>query len=348
MTGIRGETTSQISRRDALSLGAVGALAAVFTSSLSVADEASVSLRAPRPGMTERIGKTEIVHHEADLGDVRLHYVTAGNGEPIVLLHGWPETCYQWRHVISRMADRYRVIAPDLRGLGDSSAPASGYDKHSLGQDVYRLLHNVLGYERWCVAGYSWGAVVAYALAAANPDAVRRLAMIGVAPLREGYEYNAWWHLFHQVPELPEALIQGRERLYFSWFWKNFAHPSFVMPEEVVSEYLRTFSQPKRLSAALQYYHTIPLDMAHNTAIARTFKLPMPVLAVCNEGPTNNSPNRKNATNHVAESMRQLAQDVSQVMFAETGYLIPEEKPQLLADVLMTFFGGSVPARVVG
>src|SRR5690606_29933915 len=158
-----------------------------------------------------------------------LHYVAAGTGEPIVLLHGWPETCYQWRHVIPKLADRYCVIAPDLRGLGDSSTPASGYDKRSLADDVWRLLHDVLGYDHWNLVGHSWGAVVAYALAAAHPDAVRRLA-IDVAPLRDGNEYSAWWHLFNQVPELPEALIQGRERLYFSWFYKNFTHPSFVVP----------------------------------------------------------------------------------------------------------------------
>lgn len=339
------ETTGQLSRRDALSLTA--AALAAGAPALSTAKVASLQ-GAPSPIRKEHFGRTEITHYEADLGDVRLHYVTAGSGEPVVLLHGWPENWYQWRHVISRMADRYRVIAPDLRGLGDSSTPASGYDKRSIAEDVWRLCHKVLGYERWCVAGYSWGAVVAYALAAAHPDTIRRLGIIGVAPLREGYEYKQWWHLFHQVPELPEALIRGQERLYFGWFYENFAHRSFVMPEEVISEYLRTLAQPEHLRAALEYYRTIPQDMAYNTELARSFKLPMPVLAVCNEGPTRYRPDRKSQINHVADSMREIAQDVSGVMFSDTGYLLPEEKPELLAEVLATFFGGSKPPAVVG
>lgn len=333
------------SRRAALRLGAM-TLAGSFAPSISFASEPRSTRRMPSPFRKHQASEFEVEHYEADLGDVRIHYVMAGAGEPIVLLHGWPETCYQWRKVIPRLAKQFRVIAPDLRGLGDSSKPSSGYDKHSLGQDVYRLLHDVLGYERWSVAGYSWGAVVAYALAAAHPDAVGRLAVIGVAPLREGHEYRAWWHLFHQVPELPEALIRGREKLYFSWFYENFAHPSFVMPEEVIAEYLRTFREPETLRAALEYYRTIPLDMARNSTLARTFTLPMPVLAICNEGPTRGYPH-KSLTNGVAESMRELAHEVSGVMFAATGYLIPEEKPELLAGVLETFFVGENPPSVV-
>jgi pimeloyl-ACP methyl ester carboxylesterase len=291
---------------------------------------------------------TQITHHDADLGDVRLHYVTAGSGEPIVLLHGWPETSYQWRLVIPALAERYRVIAPDLRGLGDSSTPVSGYDKVSIANDIYRLLHDVLGYESWYLGGYSWGAIVAYTLAAAHPDAVRRLAIIGVAPPREGLEFKEWWHLLNQVPDLPEALIQGRERHYFGWFYRSFAHTSFVMPDEVLDEYMRTYSQPEHLRAALEYYRTLPQDMAHFNALARTFKLPMPVLAVTHEGPINITPNEKAVTNWVAESMRPLAHDVSEVMLANTGYLYHEEKPELLAHVLATFFEGSTLNRIVG
>ena len=95
--------------------------------------------------------------HYADLGDVRLHYVTAGSGFPVVLLHGWPQSWYEWRHVIPGLAERFRVIAPDLRGLGDSSRPADGYDKKTVGGDVWRLVHDVLGISAFHLVGHDWG-----------------------------------------------------------------------------------------------------------------------------------------------------------------------------------------------
>ena len=95
-----------------------------------------------------------ISHRHADLGDVRLHDVTAGTGFPVVLLHGWPQSWYEWRHVIPRLAETHRVIAPDLRGLGDSSRPLDGYDKKTVGNDVWRLVHERLGIEAFFLVGH--------------------------------------------------------------------------------------------------------------------------------------------------------------------------------------------------
>ncbi|MFL5253774.1 MAG: alpha/beta fold hydrolase [Rhodopila sp.] len=119
-------------------------------------------------------------HHHADLGDVRLHYVMAGSGFPVVLLHGWPQSWYEWRHVIPGLAERYQVIAPDLRGLGESSRPADGYDKKTVGNDVWRLVHDVLGIAEFYLIGHDWGGPTAYAVTAAHPDAVRKLAILDV------------------------------------------------------------------------------------------------------------------------------------------------------------------------
>ena len=110
-------------------------------------------------------------HHHANLGDVRLHYVTAGQGFPVVLLHGWPQSWYEWRHVIADLAKSHFVIAPDLRGLGDSSRPAEGYDKRTIGHDIWRLVHDVLGIGAFHLVGHDWGGPTAYAVAAAHPDA---------------------------------------------------------------------------------------------------------------------------------------------------------------------------------
>jgi pimeloyl-ACP methyl ester carboxylesterase len=283
---------------------------------------------------------TDIAHHEADLGDVRLHYVTAGSGEPVVLLHGWPQTWYEWRLLIPLLAERHEVIAPDLRGLGDSSVPASGYDKRTVAGDVYRLVHDVLGHERFNLAGHDWGSPVAYALAAMHPEAVRRLVLIDVGPPHEEIPWGpAWHHLFHNVRDLPEALVAGREEVYFGWFYTNIAHPAHPMPESAVAEYLRTYSQPEHTRAGFEFYRAIAEDTADNTALARKGKLPMPVLAVQSRGPFVLSPDRKATTNSVAESIRPLAEDIREVFVEDSGHWVAEEQPGALADILLEFFG---------
>ena len=118
----------------------------------------------------EQLGFT---HHQADLSEMRMHYVTAGPPTgPVVLLHGFPQTWYEWRLVMPALAARHAVIAPDLRGLGDSSRPDEGYDKRRVAEDVWDLVNGVLGHERFFVVGHDWGGPVAYALAAQHRDAV--------------------------------------------------------------------------------------------------------------------------------------------------------------------------------
>ena len=116
----------------------------------------------------------------ADLKDVRLHYVTAGQGMPVVLIHGIPETSYAWRHVIPLLEDKHKIIAPDLRGLGDSSRPYHGYDKKTLADDVWRLMHDHLGIKQFAVVGHDFGSPVASRLAIDHPDAVTHLALLDV------------------------------------------------------------------------------------------------------------------------------------------------------------------------
>ena len=106
---------------------------------------------------------TELTHHFADLSQLRMHYVTAGKGEPVVLLHGWPQTWYAWRDVIPLLAKNYFVVAPDLRGLGDSSRPTSGYDKRTIATDVHELATQALGLPAFNLVGHDWGGPVAFA-----------------------------------------------------------------------------------------------------------------------------------------------------------------------------------------
>ena len=274
-------------------------------------------------------------HHHADLGDVRLHYVTAGSGFPVVLLHGWPQSWYEWRHIIPGLAERFQVIAPDLRGLGDSSRPAGGYDKKTVGGDIWRLVHDVLGLSAFHLVGHDWGGPTAYAVASAHPDAVRKLAILDVTIPGDGSPNisqggRRWHHAFHQTLDLPEALIAGREEIYFGWFYRNYgARP---LHDTEISEYLRTYRQPGALRAGFSYYRAIPADIADNAAKAAAgFKLPMPVLALGGD----RSWGRRL---EVVESLRRLAVDVRGGVIENCGHWMPEEQPEALLRQLLGFF----------
>jgi pimeloyl-ACP methyl ester carboxylesterase len=275
-------------------------------------------------------------HHYADIGDVRLHYVTAGKGFPVLLLHGWPQTWYEWRHIIPVLARNHQVIAPDLRGLGDSSRPPDGYDKKTIGNDVWRLMHDHLGIKAFHLVGHDWGGPTAYAIAAAHPDSVRTLTILDVTIPGDGSPDisqggRRWHHAFHQTADLPEALVAGREEIYFGWFYRNYGHHPNVIPDEDIAEYLRTYRQIGALRAGFAYYRNIPRDIADNLAISRGFKLPMPVLALGG----NNAWGRRM---EVAESLRRLATDVRGGVIDNCGHWMPEEQPEVLLRHLTALF----------
>ena len=210
-------------------------------------------------------------HHYADLEEVRMHYVTVGEGEPVVFLHGWPQTWYEWFAVMELMQDRYFLIAPDLRGLGDTSRPTSGYDKNTVANDVWQLLHDVLGIDQFKLVGHDWGGPVAFALAAAHPNAVTHLAIVDVAIPGDGGANisqggRRWHHAFHQTPELPEALVSGREEIYLGWFYENYGATKEAISETAIAEYLRAYREPGALHAGFEYYQNIPTDVANNKA----------------------------------------------------------------------------------
>lgn len=159
-----------------------------------------------------------LVHQKDFINNVNLHYVIGGQGDPIVLLHGWPETWYEWRYVIPQLiANNYTVIAPDLRGLGDSEKPQTGYDKKTVAEDIYKLIKK-LGYDKIYLVAHDLGGPVAYSYAAAHPENVKKMVILdtllpgfGVEEVAK-FSPNGIWHLsFHAVRDLPEKLIDGQE-----------------------------------------------------------------------------------------------------------------------------------------
>ena len=285
----------------------------------------------------------EFSHAFADLGEATIHYATAGadprTSPPVVLLHGWPETWYEWRHVMPANAGRHPAIAPDLRGLGDSSRPPGGYDKKTVSEDIFRLLSGHLGLDRWHLVGHDWGGPTAFALAAQHPEAVLSLTIVDVVIPGDGGEFSQggrrWHHAFHRTPDLPEALVGGRERTYLGWFYRAYSARADAIGEEAVEEYLRTYSQPEALRAGFALYRNLPRDIADNEALlASGFRLPMPVLAI--------GGGRTDAFGRAGEveaSMRRVAADVRGLIAEESGHFVPEEDPELTARAILEHVG---------
>ena len=275
-------------------------------------------------------------HQYAELEGLRMHYVCAGDGSVVVvLLHGWAQTWYEWRHVIPELARRYTVIAPDLRGLGDTGKPKSGYDKKTLAGDVHRLVRH-LGFERVFLVGHDFGMAVAYAYANEYPQEARALALmeymlpgfggeLGMHVTRNGGR----WHLvFHAKCELAPMLIQGKEREYLSWFYRSFSYDKSAITERDIDEYVRCYAAPGAMGTSLEYYRTLFDDEDQNRIYGKT-KLAMPVMAL--GGATNMG-------ERVMKMMQPLAEKVSGGAVERAGHWIPEERPDYLLAELPKFF----------
>lgn len=278
-----------------------------------------------------------IQRHDADLGDVRIHYLSAGKGVPVVLLHGIPQTSHEWRHVIPYLAPHYSVIAPDLRGLGDSSRPAGGYDKKTVAHDIWRLLREHLRIDRFFLVGHDWGGPTAFALAAQHPDAVRRLAILDVAIPGDGADFSQggrrWHHALFRTLDLPEQLFcGGREHLIIDWLFENYGYLPNCIPAADREEYLRTYRKPGAMRAMFGYYRALPQDAEDNRAfLAAKGKLRMPVLALGG----NRSFGRGMET---LESLQRVAQDVRGGLVPDSGHWVCEEQPEFIARQLLAFF----------
>ncbi len=277
-----------------------------------------------------------INHHTALVNGVRLHYVIAGAGDPVVLLHGWPETWLEWRRIIPALADRYTVVAPDLRGFGDSDKPSGGYDKRTVAEDVYQLVRH-LEFGPIHLVGHDLGMMAAYAYAAAHPTEVRRLVLLdaglpglGLEAFFDVAKYPQFWHFgFFRAPGVAEALISGRERMFVDHFIRLSTYDPGAVPEADLDEYARRLAAPGALRAGFEHYRAFDVDAEHNREHART-KLPMPVLTLGGE---------RSVGPMIEKAIQPLARSVRGVVVERCGHYIPEERPEVLIEELLRFFG---------
>jgi pimeloyl-ACP methyl ester carboxylesterase len=290
-------------------------------------------------GVSFQIDNVTFTHHMASVNGVQIHYVMGGQGDPVVLLHGWPETWYAWHKVMPALAQNYTVIAPDLRGLGDSSKPPTGYDGITVAEDIHQLVTQ-LGFNTIFLVGHDIGTQVAYSYAAEHPTEVEKLAVMeltipGFAPPGRT---PIWWAIFHQTPDVPEALVQGKEMMYLSWFLRGLAFNPAAITQEDIDEYVSHYSAPGGMRAGFEYYRAFPEDAMQNQNYSQT-KLPMPVLALGGGylpvlGGNITMPS-------IIYGMQQLAENVQGIIVPNSGHFIPEEQPQFVINQLSNFFRNS-------
>jgi len=270
----------------------------------------------------------------AEVNGFRMHYLAEGQGEPVILLHGYAETSHMWLPLIAKLAPARRVIAPDLRGFGESGRPQAGYDKKTMAQDIAALAA-ALGLSRARVCGHDIGLMVAYAYAAQFPAAVERIALMdaflpGVGAWNDVFLLRDLWH-FHFYGETPLKLVEGRERIYFEHFWNDFAaDPKKSLPEADRQFYARAYAQPGAMRAGFEVFHAFPQDAKDFAALAQT-KLTMPMLVLTGE---------KASGEFLIQQGRMVADKVEGVIVKGAGHWLMEEAPDQVIPKLVEFLGG--------
>ncbi|MCL4801846.1 MAG: alpha/beta fold hydrolase [Burkholderiales bacterium] len=269
-------------------------------------------------------------HGMVPAGDVELHVVRGGNGDPLVLLAGWPQSWYAWRKVMPRLAARYAVYAIDLPGMGDSQRPAAGYDVAAVARRVRHAI-SALGIERCLLVTHDIGTWVAFPFAHEYGAVVRKVVLMDAAipGLYAPPPDPKLWHFgFNQQRGLAEALTEGRERVFLSWFFRNRSLVTDAISEADLDEYERVYSAPGAMQAGFEYYRAMPVSAEQNRACAARGRLAMPVAVFGSDTALGTA---------MIEAMRALADDLLAEIVPGSGHYIPEEKPDHLLERLTGF-----------
>jgi pimeloyl-ACP methyl ester carboxylesterase len=315
----------------ALGVGVGVPAASAQASSASSAAQSSCSLDpSPPAGFTEQ---------KVKVNGIGINYVRGGHGPTLLLLHGYPESWYEWDAILPALARHYTVVAPDLPGAGDSDAPAdeADYSKAAMAADVYGLMvklglsHNVR------VVGHDIGTMVAYAYAAAHPHDVAKL-VLSEAPIPDSsiYSYAAltangpglWWFgLFNDPGTLAYDLMKGKEKV-----WVTESIPVLEVVKNSISQcelalYTHNLEKPGHLQATIDWFSTLPQDVKNTTVEGKT-KLTMPVLAIGGSASLGSS---------VPDQVRKYATNVTGVVIPDTGHWLYEERPATLTSLLLKF-----------
>lgn len=272
-----------------------------------------------------------IESRSAQVEGIGIHYLIAGHGPAVILLHGYTQTSRMWRPLIPKLVQKFTVIAPDLPGIGDSDIPKDGLEMKTAAIRIHVLVKS-LGISKARVVGHDIGLMVAYAYAAQFPTEVEKLVVMdaflpGVAGWELAYDNPNLWHFRFNGPT-PEALVAGREKIYFAYFWDDLAaDKTRSLPVADREAYVAAYSRPGRMRAGWAYFAAWP-DTARDFAQLAQTKLTMPVLSIAGE---------KASAAILSPQMKLVATDVKVIELRDTGHWLMEERPKETMDALVAF-----------
>jgi pimeloyl-ACP methyl ester carboxylesterase len=298
-------------------------IAALFFAVLLAASVRAIAQSQPSPNAIDS--------RFAEVEGTKLHYLTAGHGPAVILLHGYTQTSRMWRPLIPKLTEKFTVIAPDLPGIGDSAIPKDGLDMKAAAIRIHALAKS-LGISKARVVGHDIGLMVAYAYAALFPNEVEKLVVMdaflpGVPGWELAYDNPDLWHFRFHGPT-PEALVKGRENIYFAYFWNDLAADktrSLSVADR--ASYVAAYSRPGRMHAGWAYFAAWP-DTAKDFAKMAQTQLTMPVLSIAGE--------RASAA-ILGPQMKRVAPNVTVIDLKDTGHWLMEERPKETMDALLSF-----------
>ncbi|MBA9043392.1 MULTISPECIES: alpha/beta fold hydrolase [Streptomyces] len=266
---------------------------------------------------------------------VELNVALAGSGPAVLLLHGFPHTWELWTDIVADLSDRYRVIAPDLRGFGASGGATSGYDAGTLADDATALL-TALGVSRAAVVGIDAGTPPAFLLALRHPGLVRRLvvmeSLLGRLPGAEDFLADGppWWFGFHTAaPGLAETVLQGHEAAYVDWFLHTGTLGDGV-PPAIRDAFVRAYTGRDALSRAFSYYRALPESALQIERALTTTRLTVPTMAL-GAWPVGTA---------LENQLRPVTDDLTGHVIEDCGHIIPLHRPHALLALLRPFLAG--------
>ena len=272
-----------------------------------------------------------ISERDATVDGSKLHYLTAGRGPGAILIHGYTQTSRMWRPILPKLAERFTVVAPDLPGIGDSEIPRDGLDMKTAAIRIHALISS-LGITKARVVGHDIGLMVAYAYAALYPSEVEKLVVMdaflpGVGDWEAVYNTPKLWHFRFSGPT-PEALVEGREKTYFAFFWNELAgDPARSLPDADRAAYVAAYARPGRMRAGWAYFQGFQTTANDFAELSKT-QLTIPVLSIGGE---------KSLGDFLGKQMKLVAPNLTTVVIKGAGHWVMEERPAETTDALVKF-----------
>lgn len=275
-------------------------------------------------------------NNNAEVNGTRLHYVIGGQGEPLILIPGYPETWWAYHKVMPLLVERYLVIVVEMRGMGSSAKPTEGFEKKNMAKDIFELVKK-LGYEKVNIGGHDIGAHVAFSFAANYSDTTSKLIILDtphpdvgmyqlpMLPILGANYLYPWWLAFNQVKELPEQLLEGRMNIMIDWLFLKLLNDQKSVSDFDKAVYASAYNSKEAIRASNSWYQAFPQDIEDSKSYD---KLNMPVIGIGGSG-----------YDMLRMSLPNTTTDLHLKKVEESGHFILSEKPNETARHIIEFLG---------